>query len=538
MEKLWGYWFAKRATAVFLCCVILFFSCVLRVGVYAMSDYAYASAEQSSYRLTVGNVRGTVYDRNMVPLTNTESRLIAAVSPTPRAITAISAVLEGDELESVLEGLKGGKPVLCEVPKPIDCDGISVMKYFQSPKGDAHAIHLIGYTDSDGHGATGIERAYDELLYSEAKAAFVYTVDGRGDILIGSAPEAESNSSVTAGGVVTTLDVNIQALAEREAEALEMGAIVVARADTAEIAATVSRPDFDASRLTEYLNAEASPLLNRALAAFNVGSVFKPCVAAAGIECGLKDFCYDCVGRCEIGDRVFNCHKRSGHGTLGLKGGLANSCNTYFYNFALNAGHERIYKTACALGFGTSFEICNGIYSAAGNLPTAESLAAAAALANFSIGQGELLLSPTAMLTLYCAIACDGSYYLPTAVSGTIAGGHFKSEKKHAATRAMSRETAAVLREYLTAVITEGTGAEALPDTVTAAGKTATAQTGKYEQGREICEGWFCGFFPAESPKYTVIVFSENTARQKKSCAEIFAALADGITTLEAREQA
>lgn len=533
MEKLWGYCFAKRATAVFLVCVVLFFSCILRVGVYSMSDYAYVSAEQSTYRLTVGNVRGTVYDRNMVPLTNTESHLIAAVSPTPRAITAISAVLEGEALEGVLEGLKSGKPVLCEVPKPIDCDGIAVIKYFQTPATEAVAVHLIGYTDSDGHGAAGIQKAYDELLYSEAKAAFVYTVDGRGNILTGSTPEAESNSSVTAGGVVTTLDVNIQALVEREAEALEAGAIVVARNDTAEIAAMVSRPDFDASKLAEYLNAENSPLLNRALAAFNVGSVFKPCVAAAGLELGLKDFCYSCTGSCEIGDRVFNCHKRSGHGELGLKGGLANSCNTYFYNFARNAGCEVICKTARALGFGTSFEICNGIYSAAGSLPTAESLTSAAALANFSIGQGELLLSPTAMLTLYCAIAGDGSYYLPTAVLATVTDGRLKKEKKRAATRVMSRETAAALKEYLTAVITEGTGAEALPDTVTAAGKTATAQTGKYERGIEICEGWFCGFFPAEKPKYTVIVFSENTARQEKSCAEIFAALADGITELE-----
>ena len=96
----------------------------------------------------------------------------------------------------------------------------------------------------------------------------------------------------------------------------------------------------------------------------------------------------------------------------------------------------------------------------------------------------------------------------------------------------MKKETAALLREYLSSVIEEGTGKTAKPKTVSAAGKTATAQTGKYENGAEICAGWFCGFFPAEDPQYTVIVFSENTAKQSASCGEIFAGLADRIAEI------
>ena len=79
-------------------------------------------------------------------------------------------------------------------------------------------------------------------------------------------------------------------------------------------------------------------------------------------------------------------------------------------------------------------------------------------------------------------------------------------------------------------VLEIGTGSSAKPQYTTAAGKTATAQTGKYYIGSEICSGWFCGFFPFENPKYTVIVFSENTLIDTKSCAEIFSELADGIT--------
>ena len=146
-----------------------------------------------------------------------------------------------------------------------------------------------------------------------------------------------------------------------------------------------------------------------------------------------------------------------------------------------------------------------------------------------SIGQGELLLSPAAMLTLYCAAAYDGSYALPTAVSGTLSGGRFTPVSERGRTRVMTARTAKELREYLSAVITEGTGTAARPKSVSAAGKTATAQTGKYENGKEICEGWFCGFFPADEPEYTVIVFSENISKQSKSCAEIFAGIADSV---------
>lgn len=97
----------------------------------------------------------------------------------------------------------------------------------------------------------------------------------------------------------------------------------------------------------------------------------------------------------------------------------------------------------------------------------------------------------------------------------------------------MKKETAGQIRKYLLSVIEEGTGTSAKPKTVSAAGKTATAQTGKFQNGTEICEGWFCGFFPAESPKYTVVVFSENIAEQSETCGEVFAKIADGITELE-----
>ena len=75
-----GAVFARRAAISFFICVVLFFSCILRVAVSALTDYSAVLNRQSGYRLTVGKLRGTIYDRNMVPLTNAESKIIAAVS--------------------------------------------------------------------------------------------------------------------------------------------------------------------------------------------------------------------------------------------------------------------------------------------------------------------------------------------------------------------------------------------------------------------------------------------------------------------------
>ena len=70
-------------------------------------------------------------------------------------------------------------------------------------------------------------------------------------------------------------------------------------------------PTFDINNLSDSLNAENSPYLNRALSAYSVGSVFKPCVAAAGIEAGYDNHTFMCEGSLEIVDRVFRCHNLS-----------------------------------------------------------------------------------------------------------------------------------------------------------------------------------------------------------------------------------
>ena len=526
--------FAHRSVLCFLIIMMLILSCILRVAVIATGDYDGVQSQQSAYRIELARLRGTIYDCNMVPLTNAVSKTVAAVSPTPKGIMAISSILDGEPLEIALKSLKSDKPAICTVEKNINSEGIATTAVYEHNPTTPVACHVIGYTDSSGHGVSGLELAYDELLYSEQSVNAVFAADGKGGILEGVEPYFENDLSVVNSGVVTTLDINIQNIADTAASNLDSGCVIVAESRTGKIRAMSSVPTFDINNLAHSLNNEQSPLINRALSAYSVGSVFKPCVAAAAIETGNNGHIFNCKGSLKIADRVFRCHNLSGHGYMNLCTALAESCNCFFYNFALTLGGEQIHRMASMLNFGSKIRIAKNIYTAEGNIPLPKMLLNEGTLANLSIGQGDLLLSPIAMLALYSAIACDGSYFLPSIVEKTVKNGTVNHYDIGNPTRVMSSNTAAILREYLQTVITDGTGVEASPTYCTAAGKTATAQTGRYnDNGEEITNSWFCGFFPADIPQYTVIVMSDT--KSSVSTASIFAQIADGITQLKGK---
>lgn len=530
-SRVWWRFFANRGLLCYIVLIALFFSGFLRVIVIATTDYKDVLESHGRLKLEISSLRGTVYDCNLVPLTNQKTKTIAAVLPTNNAKNALRAMLSKSEYTELLKRLNSNKPILCEIPKEINCDGIISTTVFYDDE-PVLSPHIIGYTNRDNDGVSGIQAAYNTFLKGDDSAYFSFACDGIGNVLEGVEPEVYNNTSIVANGVVTTLDIKIQNIIEETANSLTKGAVVVAEADTLKIRGMVSRPNFNNLELDKYLTAPDSPLFNRATNCYAVGSCFKPCIAAAAIENKLGNTKYNCIGNMQIIDRTFNCHERNGHGTLDLRYALANSCNTYFFNLALNTGGETVYKMADSLNFGRKIKLCEGIYTAKGNIPKSEALKNEAHLANFSIGQGDFTASPVSMLTLYSAIANGGKYYMPSIVEGTLNNGSFKKYDSGYPTRVMNTETAEKLKDYLQTVITEGTGGAAQPKTVTAAGKTATAQTGKFENGKEILSSWFCGFFPADKPKYIIIVFGENLSLQTETCAEIFSKTADKIMAI------
>ena len=523
-----------RITLVYACTVILMFAGVMRIYSVANDEKIQTAAKNNNYRITLTDLRGTVFDRNLLPVTNKQQKILAVVMPTPRAITAIRQELYGERLESALSLLKSGKPAVVQVEREIDCDGITCVKVPVHLSQDTLCPQLIGYTDEENHGVCGIEYSFDDALYTDEKLQVLLADDGNGDLLYGAEAEIIGDTSVTDSGIALTLDTNIQAVTADAMKDIISGAAVVSEVGTGKIRAMVSMPQFDITRVSEYLNSENSPLVNRALCAYNVGSAFKPCVAAAVLEDGrFSSFTTDCTGSTDIDGHVFKCHKLSGHGTVDLKSALTYSCNVFFYEISCKVGGRAIYDMASKLSFGNKIDL-GGIFTDSGSITSAQKLESNShATANLAIGQGELLLSPVSILTLYEAIANGGVYHMPSIIEGSVKRGLLSKNAAPVPTRAMSRETADTIKNYLCSVVESGTGAAAGPEKTTAAGKTATAETGWQKDGVLIQNSWFCGFFPVENPKYAVAVLIEDTQKNGTAGAPVFKKIADGITTLE-----
>ncbi len=512
--------------------VMLFISILRIIAVSLEEDYKAAAKKQGSYKLSVTHQRGTVFDTNMVSLTNDEKQIIAAITPAFGAIDEVRDYLYDESPASLAHRLADGKPVLVRLSEEINGKHVKSVTVYKNS--GSLATHLIGYTDGSNHGVCGVEAAFDNELYRNSSVEFIYSETAAGEIIEGSPIELSYDSSAETSGVRLTIDSRIQKAVESAAK-LRSGAVVVSEVGSGKIRALVSYPDYDVKNLEEYLNDPSSPLINRAFCAYNVGSVFKPCVAAAALEDGMfGDMIYDCTGAKQIAGKNFACHRASGHGVMSLKTAIRESCNTYFYTIAINLGADKIYDMASSLGFGTRYTFADRLYTEQGFLPTAEKTALyEQSLANLSIGQGSLMLTPVSLLPLYEAIANGGVYHRPSLVEGLVKNG--VAEKNTAGnypTRVMSEQTANTLKEALFEVIDRGTGKNAKPTLCTAAGKTATAQTGWLDNGKAVDHSWLCGFFPADDPKYTVVIISENTSGGGTPCGPVFSAVCDAIYSL------
>ncbi|MBQ8550547.1 MAG: penicillin-binding protein 2, partial [Clostridia bacterium] len=473
-------------------------------------------------------LRGTVYDCNGVPLTENEQEQVTVVLPTRTASITLSEMLKGDELESALDRIRQGQAVTVWGQTPVTSggwQGFSVASRYSDT-----LTHVLGYTGADGHGLTGVEKAYDGLLYTDEFVGLSYSTDSQGRAIEGVAVEVFDGE--TQNSVTLTVDSRIQSVAEQAMSGVEAGAAVILEARTGKLKAVVSCPDYDTDNIADALTAENSPLINRATYSYNVGSVFKPCLAAAALENGLSDYRYTCTGSITVGDLTFKCNKSAGHGELGLKEALSYSCNTYFYTLSEKLGAEKVYNMAKVFRFGQETDCGGGLVSSGGAVPELSTLQSIPAeLTNLSIGQGELLLSPIAIANMYSAIVNGGEYRLPYIVQSTEQQGVEQRNEPSLPTVAFSKKTADILKEYLENALQNGTGSAAFSEGVAAGGKTGTAQTGWVEDGRKILNGWFCGFYEGNE-NYVIVILKEDVSSGSTDCAPIFREITQNLQKL------
>ena len=528
----------KRSLALFCAFIIL---CTVTIGrillIDTQTDYVSAAQRHSVYTLTLASTRGKIYDRNGDPLVGGTYRYRAVVIPSADTAAALFRHLSTQEIEAISGSLKGTFPFVADVPDgACESEGITVYRVPQRYAKNGLAVHLVGYCGQQG-GESGIERAYDEVL-ADAAGEFAVTcrIDAAGRSLKSAKQEVTDTTASSDRGVMLTIDRTVQNIAEDAARKyLSRGAVVVMDAATGEVLAMVSLPDYDRDNIAAVLNDPDSPLVNRAISAYNAGSVFKPVVAAAALENGLNpDDLYDCTGAVQIGRHTMGCINHTAHGEVSLREAISHSCNTYFIHTAQQIGGEAVLEMAGRLGFGQQTALSPRYSAAGGSLPTRESLQLPAELANFSFGQGKLTVTPVQVAGLFGTIARGGAYIEPSVVRGLTDDGHTLSEPSPqlVTRRAISRETAATIGECLRTAVLEGTAKAGASDDVTSAAKTGTAETGIVRDGRAINQAWYAGYFPYETPRYVCVVLAEGGTSGGSSAGPVFKEIAERVTAV------
>ena len=530
----------RRLNGVSVILVLLFGIALCRtLWIATDSGYAVSAGAQTVSVTELPRTRGDFFDRDGRRLTGLSKTWYALCIPGDASYAELFPYVPYEQQSFLYENRNNTQPFLVEVSRDLTANGIftyaSSKRYLELPI----AEHLIGYLDGDGHGVSGLELAYEDILSHATDADVVScATTARGSLLDGALPDMQTRESGNGLGVQLTLDAEIQRACEGIAQqTMKSGCILVADVTTGEVLASVSMPAFDPDNIQKSIEAGDTSLINRAFSSFSAGSVFKVVLAAAAYEAGFDWFTHECTGSIDVADQTYRCALGRAHGTVNLRDALEQSCNCYFVALGQALGAERVAEMAQRFGFGQATAVAGGLKTSAGNLPDGQQLQNEGQLAMFSFGQGSLTVTPVQITAMMRVIAGDGSYLPLSFVKGTVDSETLEIQQEASQTeprQVIPAATARVLRSMLQSVVTDGIGSQAEPDWQTAGGKTGTAQTGQFNaDGEELLNYWFSGFVPAEQPQYVITVLQDATLDPETSSAAVFARVANALHAID-----
>ena len=353
------------------------------------------------------------------------------------------------------------------------------------------AAHIIGYYSAKA-GSAGLEKTRASVLLGLNVGNPFYSLMNR----ITGKPGVGNDMTLT-------LDAKLQQYVATLLNG-QKGAAVVLNPATGGILATASYPNFDPTRVEDYLKQPDSPLLDRALqGAYPPGSIFKIVTAAGILEDlpGMAGETIHCNGALEVNGFILK--DNAVHGNVDFKEAFARSCNVAFGSYGLALGAKDFVNMAGAFGIGVSPDFPLPLYQ--GYMPRADELSGPA-LASSAIGQGQVLVSPLQAALLASAVANGGEIMKPYLISRYSGPGGFeKTFRPEKWLMPMTPAVAGVIKDEMIAVVQSGTGRAAALPGITVAGKTGSAEN---PHGKS--HAWFVGFAPAEQPRVVVAVVLEN----------------------------
>ena len=537
----------------------------VRMGYIAIAENEKYRVEAESNRVNLTLIpprRGWILDRNGAPLASNRADfrvdIIPERTPNPdKTVETLGEILGYEpariqDLKDAMEGARGFQPV--EVGTGLDFEqfaAISVRlpdlpgvvpqrgftRYYPTGPSVGHLIGYVGPASAEEYeldknpllitpgykiGKDGLEKQFEKNLRGEPGARRV-EVTASGRIV----RDLDTRSDVQGDPVRLSIDGPLQDYAARRI-GLESGSVVVMDCNSGELLCMASMPSFDPNSFSDGIGRveysmlrddERVPLRNKVLKGlYPPGSTVKPMVSMALMEQGIDpDEKVFCGGGLRVGNRVFGCWNRRGHGAVDMAKGIYQSCDVYFYAMAQRVGMDPIAAMARRCGMGQEFPlpVISQFY---GTVPDAQWKMRkydrewqAFDTVNATIGQGYMLANPLQLAVMASRIATGQQVMPKLLLDGKNPGFEkfrFPTEQKNYIRQAMS--------DVVNGPGTAGRGR--LPfDDIKIAGKTGTAQVvslsksdGRSGPWKYRDHGLFIFFAPFDNPKYAGAVVIEH----------------------------
>ncbi len=535
--------------------------------------YLVLSEENRIKHIPVDAPRGIIYDRNMEPLVVNRPSFNLLIIPEelskhPKAVLLLADIMQIDS-DYIWDKMNKNK-YIGFVPVALSKDifkkqvaqieersiylpgvFITVSSRREYLKGNflSHVLGYVGEINSDELkrienydssmgdiiGKDGVESFYDKYLRGQKGGKQVeVTAFGRYERVLGQKDPVKGND------IVLSIDARIQKIVE-DVFKDEVGSVVILEPNTGDVLAMCSKPSFDPNVFVDsqkkkelkelLLDTKNKPIMNRSISAlYPPGSIFKLVVGMAGLEENIVDQyqIFDCPGWIKIG-RIFNCWYDEGHSFQNIVNAIKNSCNVYFYRVGQMLGVDTISKYSSDFGLGkkTYIELPG---EKQGLVPSSKWKKQqykqdwyAGETANFSIGQGYLLVTPLQLARLPSVIATRGVLSQPIIVKKIIHndGETFDALIQSKKQLGYKKNNFDIIIRGMKAVVNSqySTGRHAKIKNAVVCGKTGTVQVaGRDKVGKNKSKipwklrnhAWFACFADEKNPVLAMSVFVEH----------------------------
>ena len=497
---------------------------LLYVQVVAASIYGRGALLEQYARLPLPPERGTITDRN--------GRVLALETPgealwaMPRSIAhplamarALAPILAEStaSLDKILSShatfawlsyhISVGQAARIQALGPYDGLGLQPVSWRLYPQGNL-AGAAVGFVGVDQTGLAGVEESYNRQLSGHPGEEIV-KVDALGNPL----PQygVHETAAVMGDGLQTTLDLSIQAFAQRDlAAAVKLrhatgGRIVVLNPSTGAILALAQNPEPNPANWQSY--AQTVWADEPVQFAFEPGSTIKPVTAAAALTTGVATPSWSIVDKGSTvidGVRIFDWIP-TGFGRLTFDGIMEVSSDVGFATLAIDMGAHALYHfyNLFHLDRPTGIDLPG---EASGLVPP-ENQATKLDLGEMGFGQ-TIAVSPIQLAAAVAAVADGGTWHTPHIGRALLLPNGKRKKLRFPSQRVISPVVAHEVQTAMIKVVTKGTGNLAQVKGYEVAGKTGTAnvvgKAGKFKTGDFLAS--FIGYGPLPNPKVLILV--------------------------------